>query len=188
MRACGAYSSPACCLQTVERSLQTDQPGCRGEQDLPDFAFSGGDFASALHQPLVADAEHGFEIRARQALQKMFQLAFIDASRIVHAAQRLDVGLAPDELDSMRAIGKRQADPQVAIRMNEVVGGLQRDAVEAVGNGAQRGSLACFVQPVDNRERTRKREMLPGEWTVGNQIQGFQPHFSSPFMSKGSME
>lgn len=49
---------------TIERRLQADQPGGCGEQDLADFAFPGGDFAPALDQPLLADAEHGFEIRA----------------------------------------------------------------------------------------------------------------------------
>src|SRR5436190_24397360 len=80
---------PSVLLQAIQRGLQPDPSGSRLEEDLADLALARRDLASALHQSLMADAEHGFEIRTREALQQPLQLGVFNDRFVVGRPQRL---------------------------------------------------------------------------------------------------
>ena len=124
-----------------------------GKQQPPQLPFAPNDLLAARDQGGMVDAEAAEEQVLASVSQAPAQQSFIDFGVIISVAQTLVRSLAARETKLFRLISAdRGTDAQPGVRVPEVIAQTRRKAEQQVTYGAQRGTLAGLIRPVDQVE------------------------------------
>jgi hypothetical protein len=124
-------------LKSLLGLTQTGQAGPGGEQQLAQAALACSDLFAGAVQAGVVDTEEGREGVLVQPAQEPFEPPGHDRGRIVGLAERVLVPFAAEDLQDLAiAVPQLGTDAELAVRMDEVVGRLGREAKEQVRQGA----------------------------------------------------
>ena len=168
-------------LQNVVKALDA---GGRRKQKLPELALPPQQFLAALPKPPGVQSEHLLKNIAVLDGDESAQQFFGNRFFIVGGTQRFHVRFSPHALQALAATLDHSPYPQAAVRVQEVVVGLSRDAEQKIGNRAQQRTLARFIQPIDHFQPAPALAQIErgvGERAVGGKMNRVESHCAPPW-------